>query len=398
MLAGLGFGCGERAISFADGEGKWTARPAPAWSRQSRLAISVELDDAVALVTPDEAPALLGRFAVGDDPVRVEAPHHLAAAPDGQTLYLNLSNYAPGTGTGPSGSVGLGDARGVLLKLRADDGARLGAATLDRNSGELVLSRDGATAYVSHYDLLKLQDALTHGRPASEAWSTVAIVDTATMAAPELLPVCPTAHGLALSSDERTLYVACSLSDELAIVDLPTRTISRRPVGPAAGALGAPNYFPYAVTRSPADGSIWIACSGGGAGGAAWAGMRVFDPARGAFDDARAVALNGVALYGDWLPDGKTLIVPHQGDEQLSFIDTAAGKEMHLLPLPPKACLRPHMVRVSPDPALGWLVCEGDHVGRRGTLVTLDLVGRAVLGSVEVGLYPDALVLLPPAR
>lgn len=394
LLGAAGCG-GAPEVLFPEGGGEWPARPVPAWSAQPRLAVTVERDDTLAMVSPTDTPTLLGTIPVGEDPVRVEAPHYLAVSPDGQTLYVNLSNYAPGTGSGPSGTVNLGDMPGRSLKLRASDYAVLGAVTLQPNPGDLLLSGDGATLYVSHYDLLALQSALTAGKTPPDA--TVALVDTASMTVRALVPVCPTAHGLALSPDERTLYVACTLADQLAVVDLATRAVRRIKIGPAAGALGTPNYSPFALSRAPSDGSVWISCTGGG-GGAAWAGLRVYDPKKDAMDDARAVPINGLPFFGDFLPDGTTLVMPHQGDEQLSFVDTKTSVVRARLPLPEGACLRPHMVVTSDDGALGWLTCEGDHTKRKGTVVSLDLVARTVLGSVEVGLYPDGIALLPPAR
>jgi DNA-binding beta-propeller fold protein YncE len=396
-LPALLLGCARGDVAFPPDGAAWPSPATPSWSHQARLAITDDGDDTLAFVSTDPMPALLGFAPVGDDPLRIEAPHHLAASPDGQTLYVNLSNYAPGSAVGPSGAVDLGDMPGVLVKLRASNYEKLAETTLDHDSGDVVLSRDGATAYVSHYDLLKLQDALGRGLPEAQGYSTVAVVDTATMAPPELIPVCATAHGLVLSDDERTLYVACSLADEVAIVDLGSRAVRRVPVGPAAGPLGAPNYFPYAITRSPSDGSVWISCNGG-SGGAAWAGVRVYDPKTGAMDDTRALPLNGVAMFGDWLPDGKTLVLPHQGDDVVSIIDTATSMELAAIPTPAQACLRAHMVRVAPGGHSGWLTCEGDHVRTRGTLVTLLLdPPYGVVGYVEVGLYSDGVVLLPPA-
>lgn len=394
LAALLAAGCGDETVVFPDGA-SWPERPVPSWSAAPRLGVTVELEDRVAFVTPSDTPTLLGSVPVGEDPVRIEAPHYLAAAPDGSALYVPLSNYAPGTGTGPSGSVNLGTQPGRLLKLRAADYTPLATLTLRENPGDLLLSPDGGTLFVSHYDQAALLAALQKGTTPPDA--TVAIVDTGAFTVTAFVPVCPTAHGMALSADGRTLFVACTLADTLAVVDLASRAVTREKVGPSAGALGTPNYSPFALARSPSDGSIWISCTGGG-GGASWAGLRVYDPGKGAMDEARALPLNGLPLFGDWLPDGRTLVVPHQGDEQVSFIDTAMGKELHRLPLPEGSCLRPHMLLAAADGQLGWLTCEGDHVRRRGSLVALDLAARTVLGAVELGLYPDGLALLPSAR
>jgi len=382
-------------VTFPDGA-NWPTPSVPAFSRSPRLAITDDGENDLAIVSTSPMPSLLTYAPVGLSPVQNQGPHHLAASPDGKTLYVNLSNFAPGSGSGPSGFTGTGALPGWLLAIDAATYARTGLVQLDRDPGDVVLSRDGKTAFVSHYDLLRLQDQLTKGLPEEQGFSTVAVVDTAAMKETAAIPVCATAHGLALSADEKTLYVACSLADQIAVVDLAARAAVRVPLGNDAGPVGQPNLFPYALARSPSDGAIWISCNGA-SGISGWAGLRVFDPQKGAIDPSRQLALTGVAMFGDWLPDGKTLVVPHQGDDKISLVDTTSSTEIATISLPDMACLRAHMVRVAAGGAGGWLVCEGDHVARRGSLVTLDLQARTVVGWVEVGLFSDGVVALPPA-
>lgn len=386
--------CGASSIAFPPDGGDWPAAVIPDSSRRERLVITDDGDDTLAIVSTEATPALLGFAPAGVNPVQLEGPHHLAASPDGRTLYVNLSNYAPGSGAGPHGPVGTGRDPGNLLVVDAATYRAIGVVPLDRDPGEVILSRDGKTAWVSHYDLVKLEDALTRGLPEPDGFSTVATIDTATLAPPALLPVCATAHGLAASTDEKKLFVACSVADQIAIVDLATHAVTRLPVGPGAGAIGQPVYFPYAVSVAPADGSVWLSCNGA-SGAQGWPGLRVFEPSTGKMADARALRLPGVPMFGDFLPDGATLVVPQQGIERVSFIDTRTSQEVGAIDLPPATCLKAHMVRVSADGNFGWVSCEGDHVSRRGTLVTLDLQARAVIGFVEVGLYADGIVRVP---
>src|SRR5205809_942330 len=79
-------------------------------------------------------------------------------------------------------------------------------AVVDRSPGDVILTRDGATAYVSHFDVLRFMNALDMKLPEEQGWSTIAIVDTRTMARPALHPVCATMHGMVLSPDEKTVY------------------------------------------------------------------------------------------------------------------------------------------------------------------------------------------------
>lgn len=386
-------GCGKPGIVFPPSGSDWPAPPVPDWTSKTRIVIPDIGDDTLAFVSMDlPAPRLYGLEPVGDIPIEIEGPHDVAVAPDGSSLYAVMSNAAAGTGGGPHGAHGNGTVPGSLIKLNARDLSHQGEAQIDRNAAEIVLDADGTHAYVSHYDLARLQRQVTLGLPESEGLSTVAVVETRTMTRTALIPVCPTAHDLELSEDGKTLYVTCSMSDELALVDTTTHAVKRVPVGPAGPVKDLKyNYFPYAVLLSPADGSLWISCNTTG-------DMRVFDPKTGAMDPSRHVFLNGVPMFGAFLSDGKTLVMPHQGDDKISIIDTAQGKEVGTpISLPEAACYQIRNTLVLDDDRTAYFTCEGDHVKRRGTLVAVDLNARTVLGWVEVGLFPDAISMMPPA-
>ena len=91
--------CGGPALTPQD---QWPALAAPAFAHQPRIAIVDHGSDQLSFVSDGATPpTLFGSLPVGDVPVELEGPHHLAA--DGQYIYYNLSNYVPGTGSGPHG-------------------------------------------------------------------------------------------------------------------------------------------------------------------------------------------------------------------------------------------------------------------------------------------------------
>jgi len=353
----------------------------------------VNLSDVVAFVGTDPAHAThFGDEPVGDVPVELEGPHHIAASPDKNFLYVNLSNYVPGTGSGPHGSHGTGTVPGSLLKLDARNAALVAEVLVDRNPGDVVVSRDGSRAYVSHYDLLRLQNQLTVGDPPESGWSGIAVVDTDKMTRLALPMVCPTAHGLGLSPDGKTLYVTCSLSDELAIVDVSTdqpKVLAKLPVGPSPGPLGNPVYMPYALTVAP-DGNVWVSDNGSG-------DVRVYSPTLGAMDPAKVYPVGGVAMFGAFTDGGNTYWVPHQGDDKVTRIDAATG-QMAVIALPKDGCLNAHALVPTPDEKAAVVICEGDHRLIPGTALFLDLGASSVGGSVPIGIFPDGAAWLPPAK
>src|SRR3954463_13515022 len=153
-------GC-TQSVSFPSSGGAWPAAPEPAFVHQARFAITDNLSDELSYVDAVQ-PTLLGNVPVGDVPVELEGPHHLAASPDGKYIYYNLSNYVPGTGSGPHGSHGTGMVPGSLVKLDAATNEKVGEVLVDRSPGDVILTRDGKFAFISHYDLLRLQAALVN--------------------------------------------------------------------------------------------------------------------------------------------------------------------------------------------------------------------------------------------
>lgn len=389
LVCALLAGCGQSVQFPADSH--WPDAVEPAWVHQARFAITDNLSDELSFVDPSQ-PIHLGDAPIGDVPVELEGPHHIAASPDGKYIYYNLSNLAPGTGSGPHGSHGTGNVPGSLVKLDARTNEKVGEVLVDRSPGDVILSSDGKWAFVSHYDLLRLMQQLTTGGPPESGYSAVAIIDTDTMTRVSMTLVCPTAHGEGLSADERTLYVTCANSDELAVMDVsdkahPTVT-ARVKLGPTPGTLDMPSYSPYALAVSPADGTVWVSDNASG-------DVRVYDAATGMMDGARTVKVGGVAMFASFSPDGKTIYVPVRDNVQLVAIDTAT-LQTQLLPLPPSVCTNAHAFVRTPDGQSGVVVCEGDHVMSKGSIVWIDMPAFAVVGAVEVGMYADGAAWLPP--
>jgi hypothetical protein len=375
---------------------QWPTPVVPDWAHQARFAVTVNLADKLAFVSADSTkPALYGEIAVGDIPVELEGPHHLASSPDGKFIYYNLSNYVPGTGSGPHGSHGTGTVPGSLVKLDAATGEEIAEVLVDRSPGDVILSTDGSLAYVSHYDLLRLMTQLSTGAPAEQGYSAVAIVDTATMTRLSLTPVCPTAHGEGLSLDGKTLYVTCGLADQLALVDVtdpmhPT-VINKVAIGPNPATPPSPAvYFPYALSVSPTDGTVWVSDNAAG-------DVRVFEPSSGKMNDSRMVPVGGVAMFGAFTSDGKTLYVPHQGDDQVTKIDPTGVQPPFTMPLPNGSCKNAHAFVLTPDDKSAVMVCEGDHIVVPGTVVFLTTTPLAVTSFQQVGMFPDGAAWLPPA-
>lgn len=145
---------------------------------------------------------------VGLSPVEPEGPHHLVPSPDQRFLYVPISNFAPGSGSGPHGAHGTGSAPGYLLKVDATTMREVGRANMRANPGDILMTRDGSTVFVSHFNFAEAQKILADVSAGPERIammdSYVGRVRTADMQS-DFIRICPTGHGLALSEDERIL-------------------------------------------------------------------------------------------------------------------------------------------------------------------------------------------------
>lgn len=379
----------------------WPGATRMPWASQARFAITDNKSDTLSFVSADaQKPMRFGSVVVGDIPVELEGPHHIAASQDGRYLYVNLSNYVPGSGSGPHGSHGTGTEPGSLLKLDAATGAKLGECPVAANPGDVILSADDSTAFVSHFDTVLVANVTNQpGHKEEDAYASVHLVDTASMTTLGVAPkVCATPHGVALSADQRTLYVACSDADELVELDVgnPAKPAVKKrvKVGPLPGTLSSPSYFPYALSVSPKDGTVWVSDNTSH-------DVRVYDPKTGAMDPSRVISLGngvGVAMFGAFTKAGDKFYVPHQGDDRVTRIDTSDVTLTADLVLPPGdgGCLNAHAFVLAPDEQSAVVVCEGDHT-KAGSVVSISVPAFAATGAVTVGVFPDGAAWVPPS-
>ena len=154
---------------------------------------------------------------IGVGPLAENGPHHLAVDLARSVLYSPLSFPAAAIPAGPHAEHGSSDTPGIFVKRSLCDFRLLGQVDVDPNPGDMVLSADGRTAYVSHFDLRRAQANV--GDPERQK-SNLIVIDTATMTRTATIPVCVAAHGMVVSSDGRTVFMACYGDDALGVVSL----------------------------------------------------------------------------------------------------------------------------------------------------------------------------------
>jgi len=368
----------------------WAPRSSPIPAATGDLVlITNNYEDSVSYVDLGrDPPAEIMRLPVGLRPVEREGPHHLALAADGLTMWIAISNFVPGSGSGPHGAHGTGTADGSALLVSVASGDLLASVRVDRNPGDIRLTPDGKRVLVTHFDLARIIGA-TPGATPAELASRLAIIDVASRTREALVTTCPASHGIVVSPDSRRAYIAC-WDDQIAIVDLATAAhpVELVPVLPLPGTIADPECQPYALTLSPDGGTVWVGCFESGE-------LRAYDVARGAMDPTRVAALGSAALFGSYLEgDPATLVVPSQGPDRLAWIDAATGDIRASLAFDRADCILPHVVKPTPDGKHLLVVCEGDRISP-GTLVVVAAQTRTVANVVPVGLFPDDIAIRP---
>lgn len=370
----------------------------PAWPERStypgvgagRLLITNSRDDTVSLFdlskVGEATLPVLAQVPIGLNPVEIEAPHHAAISPDGKHWYTGLSQFAPGTGSGPHGTHGTGSIDGQVLKLSTATNRVEAVARVDRNPGDLVVSPDGKLVAVSHFDLVRISEAARGTAPSPD--SRIAFLDAVTLERVAMVPVCAAAHGLTFSVDGKRLYVAC-YSDEVAVIDMVASgfPVTQVKVASNAGDAFTARYQPYGVTLNRATGDVFVSCLANGE-------VRVLNGATLQMDSARTALVGGSPLLGDASADGATVFIPHQGDDRISVIEAATGMVTRFIPLPRAQCTNVHQALVLEGGRLA-VVCEGNH-STPGSLLIVDSTSGAVVSATPVGIFPDWVGVIRP--
>lgn len=395
LLAALPAACSEEVVF--DEDNPWQADSDWPGIGAGKIMVTNSGDDTLSFLDPVTLePAYLA--ATGRIPAEREGPHHGASTPDGRYYFVGISNVVPAGGSGPHGSHGTGTVDGYLLRYECESNAPAGEARVSRSPGDVRTTPDGRFVLQSHFDLVGIVEAQAAGEDPRDLQTPLAVVDTETMERVAMIPLCPAAHGLAISADGATAYVTCWGSDELAVVDIDgtpsdDAEVVRIPVGPGGGDPTHPAYGPYAATISPDGAKVWVSNLEGRS-------ISIYDIETGAMEEPRIDFgdLGGSPLFTSFSPDGSVLYVPQQSPDSLLAIDTATRTTLSTLDFTSEECRAPHATLLLDGGDALAVVCEGNHVDP-GTVVRIDLTGEApaVDEVIQVGVYPDDLVYIPEA-
>jgi DNA-binding beta-propeller fold protein YncE len=196
--------------------------------------------------------------------------------------------------------------------------------------------------------------------------------------------------------------------ESLSVVDLVHQRTSTVTVTPTSHdpAHVAFNMFSGRVAFNPA-GTHLYATGGGNSAIYDWpVTADQLGPPRTAFPSGRPDGLGGrpIPIFGPTAgytrglavaPDGKSLLVLKEFDDELDVVDATTLQTSHFLifgPATPASGPDPYDVVVSPDGARAWVSLQGSN---QVAMIRLAATGPVLVGTIPVGAHPTAMALTP---
>ena len=311
-----------------------------------RLYVTSGFTDEVLRIDPSDG-TILRRIPTERRRDEVDEPHAVAISPDGKHWYVSVAHGEP-----------------TLWKYETAGDRLVGRVTLSTaGAARIGITPDGARAFVPDYD--RSQPAVP-GR--------VAVVDLDDLSVVATPAVCGGPHHAEVDPAGDLVAVACSLSDEIVLLD--ARTLEERgrfTAGPEAGPPGQPVLKPLNLDWSPDGETLWVGLHLAGA-------VRVFRPTG---EIIGTVPVGSLPAQLVLTSDGGTLVIANRGDASMSIVDTATLIETARIPLQAE---HPHGIALDDAGRRVFVSCEGTPQ-TPGRAVAVDLESASVLWSTEAGAY-----------
>ncbi len=332
-----------------------------------RIFITAQGEDQITVL--DRQRSVVARYIpVGSRPdssTPPESPHNILLSPDGRFLYVNLI------------------AAGMVEKFDAHTFARLGEVRVGRNPAQLVVTEDGSTLYVSNFDQVLFERFIL--RVDAGSMTVTDTVSSDTLKAP---------HSLALSRDEKKLYVANASGDNISEIDLVNLRVERTiQISPGLVPIGKPRYEPYHVLLSEDGKRLYVSCRLAG-------DVRVIDIESGEVIDSVATGKRPQIIALE--PGGGRLWVPHQGDNTVAIVDVESWEVESVVS---KLVEQPHAIAFSPDGRKAYVTCEnqggagGTHHPTQGNaaipgiLYIIDVNTLRIEKNLDVGAFAAGIAV-----
>lgn len=326
VLAGLvatGCAAGPAPEAGMPGPAATTATPPAA---NYFVFVASEGNDEIALVRFDGASARVERrHRISANPTELLGPHGVTVSPDHRFYYVTAAHGAP---------------NGALHKYATTDDALVGRVDLGRFPATAQVSRDGHYAWVVNFNLY-----------GEHVPSSVSVVYTDDMIEVKRIDTCVMPHGSRLSADGRFHYSACMMNDALVEIGTEAMAVTRKfNLGGAHAEHGAEHAAivcsPTWAQPSPDNRSVWVACNKSNEIAeidvASWTLRRRLPAGDGIYNLAVTT-------------DGRLLVGTNKRGKSVSIIDLAKGTETRVA----TTRRLPSGLVISPDNRFAFVTLEG---------------------------------------
>ena len=332
---------------------------------QRKAFITNQASDYVAVVNLDNN-HLARLIKVGEPPPGVlAAPHVVIVDNQGRYFYVSLIT------------------EGYVEKYDAVTYEKLGRVFVGSSPSHIVLSNDGATGYIT--------DFITAG--SIKVFNTQQMTITGSIT--EFRMKSP--HGLRLTHNGNLLIGATQISEMLYVINTNDNQIDGvyqvDPSVPPNG-NGTQNFYPYQVAITPDDKYVYVACRKSN-------DVRVFDILTRTFIMNIPVGLNPLAL--EISPDGRWCYVPNQASNSVTVIDLLSNTVVKTIS---GVGVQPHTIDFTGDGHYAYVSCEsrtGTFVHhpttgsqKPGTACVIDVwAGHVKIKDIEMASFPAGLSVTP---
>ncbi len=322
---------------------------------QPRLYITSGATDEVLLLDPRDG-SVVKTIATERRRDEVDEPHGIVVSPDCRFWYVTLAHGQP-----------------TLWKFERPTDRLVGRVDLGTyGAARIGITPDGRRAFVPDY--------YRSGQGQVSGLAVIELFDLTIVARPE---ICPAPHDAQVDPSGRSVAIACSLSDEVVVMDVETlQVVERFFVDSQPGTPGDPLFRPLNLLWSPSGDTLYVGLSTAGA-------VRAFD---------RQGRLLGDVSVGDGpaqialTRDGRTLVTANRNDDSVSLIDLPELTERARVSL---GRPHPHGIALDDDERLAFVTYEGD-TGGGGGVLAVEIATGQVVWIVEAGAFTLGVAYVAP--
>ncbi len=258
---------------------------------------------------------------VGIMPADLDGPHGITVSPGGSHWYVSLAHGTP---------------FGKVWKFEAGSERLVDSATAGRFPASMAITPDGASLFVVNFNL--------HG---DHIPSSVSVIFTPFMRVTRQIETCIMPHGGKVSSDGRRHYSACMMDDQLVEIATDSLAVVRRLAlvpghervlgdDHASHAMEGARCRPTWVAVSPDDRRLYVPCNGH---------QEVLEIDALTLAVTRRFPTGKGPYNADVSPDGTRLVVTLKGGQAVLLVDLRSGRTTEIRTTQPVT----HGVAITPD-------------------------------------------------